>query len=53
MKFKNRRLIWYFRLLALLDVLFSKRFELKTFTKAGLSSSTKFDYEEIKNAKLD
>ena len=53
MKFKNRKLIWYFRIEAILDVIFSKRFELKTFKKGGLSSSTKFDYEEIKNANLE
>ncbi len=52
MKWNNRKLIWSFRFCALLDVLFSKRFELKTFTKGGLGSTTKFDYEEIKNAKL-
>ena len=52
MKWKNRKLIWSFKFYALLDVLFSKRFELNTFTNGCLRTSTKFDYDEIKNAKL-
>lgn len=58
MEWKNRKLILSFRILAMFDVLFSKRFELKTYRKSkvlgilSVKSSTNFDYDEIKNAKL-
>lgn len=53
MKGKNRKLIWSFRIWAVYDVLFSKKFELKKYDKNNrVYVTTKFDYEEIKNAKL-
>jgi len=53
MKFKNRKLIWSFRILAVIDVLFSKKFELRKYDKNNtVYVKTKFDYNEIKNAKL-
>ena len=53
MKWKNRKLIWSFRIWAVYDVLFSKKFELKKYDDQNtVYVSTKFDYNEIKNAKI-
>lgn len=52
MKWKNRKLIWSFRILAMFDVLFLKKFELYKLEGENIVGRTRFDYEEIKNAKL-
>lgn len=52
MKWKNRKLIISFRILAMFDVLFSDKFELIKYDKNRISGKTKFDYNEIKNAKV-
>ncbi len=46
---KKFRLIFWFRFLAIIDVLFSEKFELTTWNKNGnLTAKTKFDKQEIK-----
>lgn len=53
MKLKNRRLILGFRFYALLDVLFSRRFELTTYHENRIVKiKTRFDKDEILNANL-
>lgn len=52
MKWKNRKLILSFRILAVFDVLFSDKFELIKYDKDRVKGITKFDYNEIKIAKL-
>jgi len=53
-KFKNRKMIFWFRFFAVIDVLFSYHFELQTRHKKGLrrKSETYFNKGEILNAKL-
>lgn len=48
---KRRKLIFLFRLFALIDVLFYDKFELKVYTKHGLTR-TRFDKKEILKAKF-
>jgi hypothetical protein len=48
-KFQKRKLIFSFRVFALIDVLFSDKFELSAF-KNGTKNTTKFDKKEILNA---
>jgi hypothetical protein len=48
MKLKARKMIFWFRLLALFDVLFKSKFEIQTWNKDGSKcASTKFDKQEI------
>lgn len=50
---KQRKMIFFFRLFAVIDVLFSCRFELQTYDKAGnKKADTKFDKQEILKTKL-
>lgn len=49
--FKAMKMMFWFRLLSVFDVLFSERFELTTWNKKGeQKSKTKFCKKEIKNA---
>ena len=49
-KFQKRKLIFTFRFLSVLDVLFSDKFELNVFDKDGWNvSQTTFDKKEILN----
>ena len=49
--FKAMKLKFWFRLFAMIDVLFSERFELTTWNKKGeQKSKTKFCKSEIDNA---
>ena len=49
--FKAWKLKFWFRLLAIFDVLFAPKFELTTYRKDGSQSAkTKFDKAEIDNA---
>ncbi len=49
-KMKALKMIFAFRFLAMLDVLFAERFELTTWNKEGRQTSkTKFSRSEIKN----
>ena len=51
-KLKKRKLIFTYRFLSVLDVLFSNRFELTTFNEDGTKENrTKFDKKEILNIK--
>lgn len=48
MKFKARKYIFFFRLFAIVDVMFADRFELIKYNRAGIKlATTKFDKEEI------
>lgn len=48
MKIKARKMILFFRIAALFDVLFSRRFDLTTYSKEGRrKASTHFDKQEI------
>ena len=49
--FKKRIYIFLYRLFAVYDVLFSERFELKTFRNGMCTSRTRFYKKEILNAK--
>ncbi len=46
---KAIRMIITFRLLAVIDVLFSERFELTTYKDGKQTAKTKFDKKEIKS----
>jgi hypothetical protein len=48
--FQKRKMIFWFRLFAVLDVLFSNRFELTSRHNNGSKNTTKFDKKEILNA---
>lgn len=48
---KKKYLIFWFRFFAIMDVLFSDRFELRTYKKGSLMARTRFDKNEILNAK--
>lgn len=51
MKFKARKYIFFFRLFAIVDVMFADKFELIKYNRAGVKlATTKFDKEEIINA---
>mgnify|MGYP001041509831 CR=1 FL=1 len=51
-RFKSFKLKFWFRFFAVIDVLFSKRFNLKTYRKDGtVSTSTTFDSKEISDAR--
>lgn len=47
-EFKARKMIFWFRLFAMFDVLFKRKFEIQTYNKDGSkAASTKFDKDEI------
>ena len=47
-KFKARKMIFWFRLLAVMDVLFAPKFELKRYNRKGFkNATTHFDKAEI------
>lgn len=48
-KFQKRKMIFWFRLFALLDVLFADRFELTSYHNNESKNITKFDKKEILN----
>jgi hypothetical protein len=48
-KFQKRKMIFWFRLFALLDVLFADRFELISYHNNESKNITKFDKKEILN----
>lgn len=50
MRWKVFKMKFAFRFLAMLDVLFSKRFELKTYENGRVKNSTKFCQKEIEDA---
>jgi hypothetical protein len=50
---KKRKMIFWFRFLAVIDVLFSEKFELTTWNKNEIQKSkTKFHKTEILNSNL-